>query len=158
MISKVEESCAKHGEQFVDHFGEKGIADRFCAGFNSRQKFMLQFAYNFDLEGTIDIFRFRANLVVEGGEAFAEETWSGFHIAGAEFKVGGPCRRFAFSHSYWTVQKVTVCIFTVQKVTVITHICIFTLLEQNLKLVNRADGDRYCPCLHWHAHNLQHEF
>ena len=28
LASKVEETCAKHGEQFADHFGEKGIADR----------------------------------------------------------------------------------------------------------------------------------
>jgi len=64
LASKVEETCARHGEQFADHFGEKGIADRF-----------------------------RANLIVEGGEAFGEESWSGFQIGGAEFKVGGPCRR-----------------------------------------------------------------
>ena len=47
----------------------------------------------FDL---LRIFRFRANLIVEGGEAFGEESWSGFQIGGAEFKVGGPCRRYFY--------------------------------------------------------------
>ena len=79
LASKVEETCAKHGEQFADHFGEKGIADRL--------KFSLRWNIN------LRFFRFRANLVVDGGEAFGEEAWSEFQIGAAEFKVGGPCKR-----------------------------------------------------------------
>ena len=66
---------------FVSVFvGEKGIADRLTIDLILKKKKRC-------------IFRFRANLIVEGGEAFGEETWSGFQIGGAEFKVGGPCRR-----------------------------------------------------------------
>ena len=75
----MEETCAKHGEQFADHFGEKGIADRLK--FSLRRNINLRFV------------RFRANLVVDGGEAFGEESWSEFQIGAAEFKVGGPCKR-----------------------------------------------------------------
>ena len=96
----MKETCAKHGEQFADHFGEKGIADRSHTGLILRHKsisqfvkFCQQFAASFDFERKDHILRFRANLVVEGGGAFGEENWSGFQVAGAEFKVGGPCRR-----------------------------------------------------------------
>ena len=37
--------------------------------------------------------RFRANLVVSGGAAWAEEGWGGFRVGGGEWKVGEPCRR-----------------------------------------------------------------
>ena len=61
----------------------KGVIDRLTTDLILRQKRC--------------IFRFRANLIVEGGEAFGEETWSGFQIGGAAFKVGGPCRRWSSS-------------------------------------------------------------
>ncbi len=37
--------------------------------------------------------RFRANIVVDGCEAHAEDGWSGLTIGGIEFRVAKPCAR-----------------------------------------------------------------
>jgi len=37
--------------------------------------------------------RFRPNIVVSGGDAFAEDAWTRFRIAGVTFRNSGPCAR-----------------------------------------------------------------
>ena len=37
--------------------------------------------------------RFRGNIVVQGVDSFAEESWTDFHLGGATFRVGGACKR-----------------------------------------------------------------
>jgi uncharacterized protein YcbX len=37
--------------------------------------------------------RFRPNIVLEGGEPFAEDDWAALDIAGVRFRAAGPCKR-----------------------------------------------------------------
>eukprot|EP00047_Mylnosiga_fluctuans_P008441 m.7256 g.7256 ORF g.7256 m.7256 type:complete len:779 (-) comp2177_c0_seq2:312-2648(-) len=41
----------------------------------------------------VPIDRFRGNLVLAGGDAFAEDSWVGVRIGGQVFRVAGPCQR-----------------------------------------------------------------
>lgn len=41
--------------------------------------------------------RFRPNLVVSGGEAFAEDGWKRIRIGGASFRIAKPCERCVFT-------------------------------------------------------------
>lgn len=50
-------------------------------------------ALNRSLENPVEIERFRANLVVEGGEAYEEEKWKRIRIGGVEFENFKPCVR-----------------------------------------------------------------
>lgn len=50
-------------------------------------------AVNAQLETPVDIARFRANLVVTGAAAFAEDSWESIRIGDVEFTVAGPCDR-----------------------------------------------------------------
>lgn len=44
-------------------------------------------------EEALPMNRFRPNLVVSGGEAFAEDNWPRFRIGEIVFRAGGPCAR-----------------------------------------------------------------
>jgi uncharacterized protein YcbX len=41
--------------------------------------------------------RFRPNIVISGGEAFAEDSWKNLHIGGARFALVSPCSRCAIT-------------------------------------------------------------
>jgi uncharacterized protein YcbX len=41
----------------------------------------------------MEMLRFRPNLVIEGGEAFAEDGWKRLRIGEVEFRVVKPCSR-----------------------------------------------------------------
>jgi uncharacterized protein YcbX len=42
---------------------------------------------------TLDMRRFRPNLVIEGGKAFVEDTWKRLRIGNIDFQVAKPCSR-----------------------------------------------------------------
>jgi len=50
-------------------------------------------AVNAQLETPVEMARFRANLVVDGTEAFEEDGWDTIRIGEVEFTVAGPCDR-----------------------------------------------------------------
>jgi hypothetical protein len=50
-------------------------------------------AVNKKLSAPVTIERFRANIVISGVGAFAEDTWDEFEIGGMTFKVSKPCIR-----------------------------------------------------------------
>ncbi|MFC0528003.1 MOSC domain-containing protein [Phytohabitans kaempferiae] len=41
----------------------------------------------------LDVGRFRANVVLDGAPAFAEDGWKGLRIGAVDFRVAGPCGR-----------------------------------------------------------------
>ena len=86
-------------------------------------------------------FRFRANLIVEGGEAFGEESWSGFQIGGAEFKVGGPCRRYLINTIH-TYIKGLVAMF--MNADLLLYLYMISILKSNCQVSNdyRGTGNR----------------
>ena len=45
------------------------------------------------LDEPLPMNRFRPNLVVAGGAAFAEDTWTRVRIGNVDFRAGGPCAR-----------------------------------------------------------------
>ncbi len=45
----------------------------------------------------LEMERFRPNLVVTGGDAFAEDGWKRLRIGGVEFRVAKPCERCVFT-------------------------------------------------------------
>jgi uncharacterized protein YcbX len=44
-------------------------------------------------EEPVPIDRFRGNLVLNGGDAFAEDEWTGVRIGGQVLRAAGPCQR-----------------------------------------------------------------
>ncbi len=52
-------------------------------------------AVNARLDAPVDMRRFRPNLVVRGGAAFAEDAWRGLRIGDVRFEVRKPCSRCA---------------------------------------------------------------
>ena len=80
---QVDLTYARRGDQV-------GFADGFPILLTSESSLM---ALNQHLSPPIEMERFRANLIITGAEAFAEDDWREVRIGGVTFEVAKPCAR-----------------------------------------------------------------
>lgn len=55
-------------------------------------------ALNLELENSINILRFRPNVIVDSGEPWSEDRWAGLHIGAHRFATPKPCTRCKMIH------------------------------------------------------------